>query len=101
MNATVITTLPGPAPTMRLGRVLHAYVVESKYQFLQMLRAPAFAFPFLVLPAVLYGLFGVLFAGSSPDVKATKGLADYLYSGWCTFAVMGPAIFGIGCGLAV
>ena len=52
---------------MPIDRILRSYLAAARYEFMQTLRAPAFAFPFLVLPAVLYLLFGVLMAGQSPD----------------------------------
>ena len=52
MNATI--SHPSFAaltrPSMPLGRVLRAYLNEARYQFVQALRAPAFALPFLLLP---------------------------------------------------
>jgi ABC-2 type transport system permease protein len=86
---------------MGLARVLRAYLQEARYEFLQALRAPAFAFPFLLLPAPLYLLFGVVMAGASPEAAATPGLANFMFAGWCAMAVMGPAIFGIGIGIAM
>ena len=54
-----------PARTaMSSSRVWRAYLTEIKFECLRALRAPAFAIPFLLLPIVLYVLFGVLLAGS-------------------------------------
>jgi ABC-2 type transport system permease protein len=86
---------------MPLGRVLRAYLTEARYQFLQALRAPAFALPFLLLPVPLYLFFGVVMAGGSPEIQANPVLANYVFSGWCCMAVMGPAIFGIGIGISM
>jgi len=86
---------------MRLNRVLYAYFNEARYQFVQALRAPAFALPFLLLPVPLYLFFGVVLVGNAPEVQAHPELANYAFSGWCCVAVMGPAIFGIGIGIAM
>ena len=95
-------TIPAGAPQeMQLGRVLRAYMLEARNELLQLLRAPGMVIPFLLLPAPLYVFFGVVLAGSSPDVRANPELANYLFSGWCAYAAMGPAIFGVGCPLAV
>ena len=52
MTATVATDLVfKPAGPMPIGRILRAYLADARYEFMQTLRAPAFAFPFLVLPA--------------------------------------------------
>jgi ABC-2 type transport system permease protein len=85
---------------MGLGRVLRAYLKETRYEFLSALRMPAFAFPFLLLPAPLYLFFGVVMAGSAPEAAANPDFANFAFAGWCTMAVMGPAIFGIGMGIA-
>lgn len=45
------------ASSMRLGRVLHAYLNEARYQFMPALRAPAFA-NLVYLPGIwLSGMF--------------------------------------------
>ena len=102
MNA--MTTSPAPyaaEPLMPASRVFRAYLNESRSQFIQALRAPAFAFPFLLLPVPLYLFFGVVMAGSSKEVMANPALLNFVFTGWCCMAVMGPAIFGVGVGLAM
>jgi ABC-2 type transport system permease protein len=84
---------------MTVGRTARAYASEVKYECLRMLRAPAFAFPFLLLPVPVYLFFGVMLAG--PAVAKNPGVANYLFSGFSVFAVMGPALFGAGCVLAL
>ena len=88
------------APDMPLQRVLRAYFCEARSEFLHLVRSPAMAIPFLLLPVPLYLFFGVVLAGSSPEAKTNPDLANYLLSGWCVYAAMGPAIFGVGCPLA-
>ena len=94
MNASV-TFKPAPMP---LGRVVRAYLVEAKYESLRMLRAPAFAVPFLLVPVALYVFFGTLSASGS---ASSPNLQTYLYTGFNTFAAMGPAMFGFGLSLAL
>jgi ABC-2 type transport system permease protein len=98
MNATVLTMMPG-AITMSPARLARAYLTEARYEAMRMLRAPAFAIPFLVLPVVVYLFFGVLM--SAKDIARNPALADVLFLGFSTMAVMGPAMFGMGCTLAV
>jgi ABC-2 type transport system permease protein len=86
---------------MPFSRVLRAYVHEASAEVRHLLRAPGMVIPFLLLPGPLYWFFGVVLAGSSSAATANPDLANYLLSGWCVYAVMGPAIFGIGCPLAV
>ena len=84
---------------MPIGRICRAYVNEVRYECLRMLRSPAFSIPFLLLPVPVYLFFGVMLAG--PAVAKNPGVANYLFSGFSVFAVMGPALFGAGCVLAV
>jgi ABC-2 type transport system permease protein len=101
MNATTTSLVFEPAGEMPLGRVFRVYLKEARYDFVQMLRAPAFAFPFLVLPLALYLLLGVLITGQSADFQANPQISTYLISSYCAFGVMGPGIFGFGVMLAL
>jgi hypothetical protein len=38
----------------------NAYLAEARYETIRMLRAPAFAGPFLVIPIAMYFFFGLL-----------------------------------------
>ena len=104
MSATVATHLvfkaAGPMP---LGLIMRSYLAAARYELMQALRAPVFSFPFLLLPAVLYFLFGVLMANQSPESASATNpqVATFLLAGFCAFAVMGPGIFGFGVGLAI
>jgi len=90
MVAEMVAALPAMTP----GRVRRAYVIEAKYECLRMLRAPAFAVPFLLLPAGLYVMFGALLFGSAmaKDPKA----AAFMFMGFSIMGVMGPGMFGFG-----
>lgn len=81
------------------GRLLRAYFVESKYEFVRMLRTPAFSIPFLSIPVLLLLLFGVLLFGSaiSKDPDAGK----FLFTSFSVLGVIGPGMFGFGMGVAV
>jgi ABC-2 type transport system permease protein len=94
MDAMTATADPG---AMALGGVLRAYAAEAKFESLRMLRTPGMAIPFLLMPVPVYLLFGV----GHPCIGDRHRAADYLFSGWCAYAVMGPALFGPGCALAV
>ena len=80
--------------TMSGVRLRNAYLTETKFECLRALRAPAFGIPFLLLPLVLYVLFGVLLAGSMSkgDLTVTK----IMFVNWSIFGVMGPGMFGFG-----
>ena len=88
-----------PATAMPLGRVLRAYVIEAKYESLRMLRAPAFAAPFLLLPVCLYLLFAVLLFGDAIAKDPKAGLITFM--GFSILGVMGPGMFGFGITVAM
>jgi ABC-2 type transport system permease protein len=79
---------------MSRAKLWHAYLTETKYECLRALRAPAFAIPFLLLPIVLYVLFGVFLAGSMSHGDPT--VAKIMFVNWSVFGVMGPGMFGFG-----
>lgn len=94
------SAVAGPASSMPIGRLLRAYLRETWYEFLQVLRSPAVAIPFLALPMPLYLLFGVMMAGSAEAMQENPELPNYLFSAFSVMAVMGPAIFS-GCSVAI
>jgi len=95
MSATTfaIESLPR-TDEMTSAKLWHAYLTETKYECRRALRAPAFAIPFLLLPIVLYVVFGVLLAGSMSHGDAT--VAKIMFVNWSVFGVMGPGMFGFG-----
>lgn len=92
-------SLPVARRPMPARRILSAYLNETKFEFLGALRTIAFALPFLVLPIAIYLLFGV--AISAEAIAKNPALGSYLFCGFSTFAVSGPAIFGIAWGVAM
>lgn len=90
---------PAPSSAMSRMRVLRAYWIEAKYEFLHMLRAPVFVIPFLVLPPAIYLFFGVLIAGQ--QTHANPAIGTFLLTGFSVFALVGPTLFGVGCSLAI
>jgi ABC-2 type transport system permease protein len=76
-------------------RSLPAYVLEAKYEFLRVLRTPAFAVPTLLFPPMFYLLFGIVLNHGS--AKA----AHYLFATYSIFGVMAPGLFGFGVGVAI
>jgi ABC-2 type transport system permease protein len=79
---------------MSARRLLSAYLTEAKYETVRMLRTPAFAIPFLGLPALLYLLFGVVIFGAAVRNDAQAGL--FIFAAFALFGVMGPGMFGFG-----
>jgi ABC-2 type transport system permease protein len=83
------------ANTMPRGRVLNAYLQETRSEILRYLRSPGFLLPTLLFPAVFYLMFGVLLGGGRPEQ------ARYLLAAYSTFGVMAPGLFGFGVSLAL
>lgn len=74
-------------------RILNILATETGAELTQSCRAPEFAVPTLALPAAFYMVFGVMMAQSA-------GASAYLLATYGVFAVMGPALFGFGVGVA-
>lgn len=87
------------AQTMSFERMGRAYLAEAKYESLRMLRAPAFAGPFLLIPVALYAFFGAI--QSPASLAENPRLLTYLFTGFSVFGVMGPALFGFGMSVAL
>lgn len=81
------------------GRFLRAYFVETKYEFVRMLRVPAFSIPFLGLPVLLLLLFGVLLFGSA--IRNDPAAGKFVFTAFAVLGVIGPGMFGFGMGVAV
>ncbi len=99
MTSTAIATSSPVAVPVR--RMMRAYITEAKYETLRMLRAPAFAGPFLVIPIARYLFFGSL-GGSEPSARAVSmPPGPFLFTGFLVMGIMGPPLFGFGMGMAL
>ena len=95
MNAADIRESVTPARP--LSRLLRIYALETRLEFLRVLRSPGFAVPTLVFPTMFYLFFGVLFAHGEHGMEQ----AVYALGGLATFGVIGPGLFGFGVGFAL
>ncbi|MBE2211567.1 MAG: ABC transporter permease [Xanthomonadaceae bacterium] len=92
MNALTMaarTTSSSPS-TIRI------YWLETRNEFLRMLRTPMFALPTLLFPLVFYVMFGVLL-----NRGGGNGMGAYLLATYGVFGVMGAAMFGFGATVAM
>ena len=87
-----MNTLAHAAPSLWRIQVLEAW-----FEFLRVLRTPAFAIPSLAFPVVFYVLFAILLPGQWGDYQTSA----YLLATYGAFGVIGPALFGFGVGLAI
>ena len=103
---TPSASLPSPPPAepamditdtrRHCGLAWRSYRQEAKFEFLRMLREPAFAVPVIAFPAMFYLLFAVLMnRGNGP------GPAEYLLASYGVFGVIGVALFGFGATVAM
>ena len=81
-------------PRVSLPRI---YALESRHEFLRLLRSPSFAVPTLLFPAMFYLLFAVVFAGGHGGFHANI----YLLATYGVFGVMAPGLFGFGVSVAL
>jgi ABC-2 type transport system permease protein len=86
------------AGVMSTGRLLGAYLAEARFESLRMFRVLGFSIPFLVLPAALYLLFGVVLFGDA--VRNDLSTGKFLFTAFAVFGVMGPGMFGFGATIA-
>jgi len=76
-------------------RAWRSYLLEARFEFLRVLRTPAFAAPTLLFPPLFYLLFGLLLNRSSDNA------AHYLFATYSVFGTMAPSLFGFGAGVAI
>jgi ABC-2 type transport system permease protein len=86
------------AQTMGWSRA-RCYALEAKYEFLKLVRMPAYAIPSITFPVMFYALFGLTFGGGR-GIGGTS-MATYLIATYGAFGVIGAALFGFGVGVAV
>ena len=80
------------------GETLAIYTKETKYEFLKLMRTRTFSLSTIGFPVMFYIFFGLANRGTSMGggVVATK----YMLASYCSFGMIGAALFGIGVGLA-
>jgi ABC-2 type transport system permease protein len=88
----------GDALGARRRSLATAYRKEAKYEFLKLLRLPAFAVPALTFPTLFYVLFAVSFG--TGRTAGPVSLPTYMLATYGPFGVIGAALFGFGVGVA-
>jgi ABC-2 type transport system permease protein len=81
---------------MPLSRLLRAYVLEAKHDAIVTLKTPAIALPFLIIPAAIYLIFGIMIIPGGEDFSSGEfgpEIVNYLFAGFASIAVMMPGIF--------
>ncbi|MFY8123697.1 MAG: ABC transporter permease [Silanimonas sp.] len=83
--------------TSQATSLFRLQAIETGHSLLQVWRLPAFSVPTLLFPLMFYALFGLLL----PSKTGNAAPAHYLLATYGAFAVIGPALFGFGVGLAL
>jgi ABC-2 type transport system permease protein len=91
-----MNTIAAVIPDASVSRTRILFV-ESRMEFLRMLRAPAFSVPIIALPVMFYILFALVMGPADP----TGGVARHLLANYTVFGVMAPGLFGLGVSLAI
>lgn len=84
-------------PTAAAPSLWRIYRLEAWFEWLKLLRTPAFAVPTLLFPLIFYVMFAVVLSGSMGGYHR----ATYMLATYGTFGIMGPSLFGFGMGLAL
>lgn len=102
MNITSSNTMTSSSMTsgsMTTGRTLRAYLIEAKYELLRMIRTPAYAFPALLIPVLLYTLIGIFVI--KPGAGVDPKLPMFMFAAFSVFALSSPGMYGLGQAFAI
>ena len=73
MSVVIAGTIGSSAAPAARWSPLRCYALEAKYEFLKVLRMPAYAIPSITFPVMFYVLFGLAFGnGQAGGVTMAK-----------------------------
>jgi ABC-2 type transport system permease protein len=81
-----------------LRRDLRIFTVETRYEFVRLLRTKAFSLSVIGFPVMFYVLFGLLI--NRGEHIGAISVARYMLGGYAVFGAVGAALFGVGNSLA-
>jgi ABC-2 type transport system permease protein len=81
------------------GRLIGAYLEDTRCEALRLLRNPGLVIPVLVMPMALYALFAFLITGKAMDTDPK--LAVFLFVAFSVMSISMPALFGLSSSLAM
>ncbi len=94
-----------PSHGMSRARLVRAYLIDTKYEFIRIWRNPTFLIPVLLIPPIVYVLFGVAFVNSldySAIVAFTRPeLLRLMFINLSVFSILGPTMVSLGTFLAL
>jgi ABC-2 type transport system permease protein len=74
-----------------------AYLLESRFEFVKLIRMPRFIIPVILFPLMFYVFFGLMFAQHRGGISA----ATYLLGTYGAFGIIGATLFSFGVTVAV
>lgn len=74
------------------------FLIETRYEFLRLLRTRVFSLSVIGFPVMFYILFGILL-GRHAEFHGVA-VARYMLGGYAVFGALGAALFGVGVSLA-
>ncbi|HEX4299680.1 MAG TPA: ABC transporter permease [Gammaproteobacteria bacterium] len=80
-----------------LARTARIYLLETRSEFLRVLRTPGSAIPLMLFPLMFYAFFGVMLANGKDAMLQSL----YALAGLGSFGVITPGLFGFGAGFAL
>jgi len=95
MATTTVLPVFDIEPTF--GQSFRAYLKETKYELVKLMRERSFTFSIIGFPIVFFFLFGV---SNKSEMFHGYTVARYLLASYACFGSMGAAFFGIGAGMA-
>jgi ABC-2 type transport system permease protein len=90
------TAILHPAPAA-FSHTLRIFRMETKYEFLKLLRTRSFSLATIGFPVMFYTLFGI---ANRSSFTGGVHIAKYMLGGYACFGLIGAALFGIGVGLS-
>ena len=97
MSTTSTAIHVAASSTISTAQRFNTYRLETKYEFLKLLRTRSFSLSIIGFPVMFYLLFGV---ANKHAFDGGIHVAKYMLGGYACFGLIGAALFGIGVGLS-
>src|SRR5215472_2699640 len=78
--------------------MIRIHLLEAKYEFLKLLRLPAYSLPTIAFPLLFYIFFGV---GLGAHDASGISFGQYMVATYGAFGVIGASLFAFGVGIAI
>lgn len=89
---------------MTQSRLVRAYLIDTKYEFVRMLRNLTYLIPILIIPPLMYLIFGVAFINSFAENSfgdlPRADILKMMFTNFSVFSILGPSMVSLGTLLA-